>query len=166
MTDWQFKKSKGESWQENAIFCQGLDLSLEKAGQIQRRDASSHESQVEFLENNVATHQEDSDDCVSLLEQLELAASEDLNESSDEEVVNIEDGKAVAFESDVQGDHNRHSIKETSTKARAASDESTVFSTDQEDFVMVPAASPSNASLRHENPPAADDTAWPSWTGM
>lgn len=166
VTDWQFEVKRGELWQENPIFCQGLNFSLEKSGHIQQPKTDNPLSQVGSTKQGAATYQEDSDDdCLSLLEQLELATSETTDESSNE-VVNVEHKKEVALTSSGQGNHNRGSARGIVTKARAGSNEGGAFPTDEEDFVLVSAAPSSSASQENEKTTDEDEIAWPSWTGM
>ena len=157
---------KGESWQENAIFCQGLNDSLEKAEQIQHIEPTNRVSQAGFTQDEATTYEMDSDDiCLSLLEQLELATSDRPDESRDESV-SVEKSRKMALTSSGQGDRDGVSVGGTITEARAASNEVDAFPTDEEDFVMVSAASSSSAFQENEKTADEDDIAWPSWTGM
>ena len=169
VSDWQFDMKRGEMWQESPIFCQGLDLGLEKAGQSQYPHTSNHLPQVGSTEQKAASLQEDSDEeYLSLLEQLKLAITDTATESSDEEVVNIESSKGMDHTSSSQIPYDEVSAGGTITEAQAASNESSPFSTDQEDFVIVSAdgTASSSTSQQNENPSAGDEIEWPSWTGM
>lgn len=153
---------KGELWQENPIFCKGLNLSLEKAGQIQHPKPSNHISQVGLIEHDNATYQEESNhDYMSLLEQLELAMSENPKESSDDEVVNVEQMEEMALTSSGQSAYDSNPVRGTFTEARPASNGGTA------DFVIESAnATSSSSTSQSEKISAGDETAWPSWTGM
>lgn len=164
VTDWQFDVRKGESWQENSIFCQGLNLGLKETGQVQHTDTGNHISQAVIMEHEVPTNQEDSDDYVSLLEQLELAMSETPEESNDK-VINIEHRKETALTNSGQGDHNKGSDRGKITEARVASNEGPAFSTDEK-FVVVSATSSSSASQENEKTTDEAEVAWSSWMGM
>ena len=168
VTDWQFDKKKEELWQDNAVFCQGLNLSLAKAGHIQHPKTSNHTSHVGFTEQGAAMYQAESDDDFqSLLEQLELATSETTDESIDE-VVNVESRKEMSLTSSDKNACDKFLVGRTITEARVASNESPAFATDQEDFVLVSAdeTSSSITSQQCENTSAGDEVGWPSWTGM